>query len=62
MADDGEYPVGTLAYYTCNVGLIHSGARSAICLESGYWDFVGDSASCTEQHGKESTNYSNFFQ
>ena len=52
--------MGTLAYYTCEPGKIQSGARSAICLESGYWEFVGDSTRCTAQTGEKINNSTKF--
>ena len=34
---NGEYPVGTVASFSCNSGLSLSGSESSICQMSGNW-------------------------
>ena len=36
--DNGEYPTGTVAFFTCEEGYMRSGSVFGTCQDSGTWD------------------------
>ena len=38
LQENGEYPTGTVAFFTCEEGYMRSGSVFGTCQDSGTWD------------------------